>query len=56
MEFELKLQSGKWVVWQGKTWEEAARRYVDCFPDAVVIAWREYPRHGVFLGIAPIVE
>lgn len=48
MTFELKLSTGKWVVWEGKDWEDAAHRYVDTFRDATVIAWRHYPRHGLF--------
>ncbi len=49
MEFELKLQSGKVVVWEGANAEEAAVRYVDMHPAEVVVAWRGYPRHGVFI-------
>ncbi len=48
MEFELKLQSGKTVVWEGKDWEDAARRYVGMHATEAVVAWRHYPRFGVF--------
>ena len=48
-EYELKLKSSKVVVWEGKTPEDAARRYVDCHRDQVVVATRPYPRHGLFL-------
>ena len=48
MEYELKLSNGKTVVWEGKDGINAAERYVDCFRDATVIAWRDYPRHGIF--------
>ena len=56
MEFELKLQSGKVVVWEGLTGEDAAVRYVDAHRAEVVVAWRPYPRHGVFIWAGkPIV-
>lgn len=50
MEYELKLQSGKVAVWTGKTPEDAARRYVDAMrpQKETVVAWRNYPRFGVF--------
>ena len=43
MEYELKLQTGKVVTWEGRSEEDAARRYVDTFRDAVVIATRPIP-------------
>ena len=46
--FELKLATGKVVEWAGEGGEDAARRYVDCHRDAVVVAWRE-PRFGLFV-------
>ncbi len=39
-EFELKLATGKVVVWPGKGAVNAAHRYVDCHTDAEVVAWR----------------
>ncbi|KKN74840.1 hypothetical protein LCGC14_0385890 [marine sediment metagenome] len=47
-EYELKLQGGKVATWPGGNGEDAARRYVDCFRDAVVVAWRT-PRFGVHI-------
>lgn len=48
MTFELKLSGGKVVVWEGKSGEDAAHRYVDMHRDATVIAWRHHNRTGVF--------
>lgn len=39
-EFELKLATGKVVVWPGKNGVNAAHRYVDCHDGATVVAWR----------------
>ena len=49
MQFELKLADGRRVVGEGRDGEDAARRYVDAHRDAVVVAFRNYPRHGVFM-------
>jgi len=49
-EYELKLASGKVVIWHGKDGINAAERYVDCKRGETVIAWRNYPRYGVFIG------
>lgn len=49
MQYELKLASGRAVVWEGATPEEAARRYVSQHPDSTVLATRPYPRYGVFV-------
>lgn len=46
-EYELKLASGKVVKWVGRGGVDAAERYVDCFQDAAVVAWRSIP-YGVF--------
>ena len=54
--YELKLASGKTVVWSGKDGVNAAERYVDCNRGEIVIAWRDYPRYGIFLGIRNIIE
>ena len=51
-EFDLKLRNGKWVTWLGKDGMDAARRYVDCFRSAVVVAWREHC-YGLFIGYTP---
>jgi len=53
-EFELKLASGKVVVWSGKDGINAAERYVDC-NGGTVIAWRDYPKYGVFVGTGNII-
>ena len=47
--FELLLGGGAVVRWEGVTGEDAARRYVDCYRSAVVVAWREIV-HGLFIG------
>jgi hypothetical protein len=48
MRFELKLSTGQVVEWEGSDGVNAAERYVDAHRDAVVIAWREANRHGIF--------
>jgi len=53
--YDLKLASGKVVQWEGKTGDDAARRYVDTFRDETVIAWR-IPPHGLSIGLRPIVS
>ena len=55
-QYELKLASGKTVIFEGETPQDAARRFVDLFRDETVIAWRNYPRHGLIIGTKPIVE
>jgi hypothetical protein len=47
--FELKLATGKIARWPGRDGPDAARRYVDCHRDAVVVAWRPADRHGLFV-------
>lgn len=47
--FELKLGTGKFVTWNGKDGEDAARRYVDCHEDSSVVAWR-YPKVELVIG------
>jgi hypothetical protein len=54
-EYQLKLASGQVVTWQGKSGEDAARRYVDIHRDAAVIGWR-VPPHGLAFGLKPIAE
>ena len=39
--FELLLDDNSQDVWSGRDGEDAARRYVDCHRDAVVVAYRE---------------
>jgi hypothetical protein len=55
VEFELKLQTGREVKWEGDNGEAASRDYVDSHPDQVVVAWR-WPRGGIYLGIRDIIE
>lgn len=49
--YELKLAGGGSAEWTGVSGEDAARRYVDMFRDAAVIAFRlTYEEtHGVFV-------
>ena len=48
MNYELKLKDGKVVTWEGDNGEHAARRYVDCYQDSVVVATRPVPV-GLFI-------
>ena len=41
--YELRLRGGKTVEWDGADGEDAARRYVDCYKTAVVVAFRQAP-------------
>lgn len=45
--FELLLDDNSQDVWSGRDGEDAARRYVDCHRDAVVVAYREAPGTGL---------
>lgn len=47
--YELKLNTGKVVEWDGTDELNAAERYVDCHRDAAVIATRPADRHGIFV-------
>lgn len=49
-EWELKLAGGRTVIWNGTSGEDAAQRYAASHPTAVVIATRNYPRTGLFVG------
>ena len=49
-QFELMLEGGKRVIWEGKNWQDAIARYLDCHPNQTVIAWRITPQHGIFVG------
>ena len=55
-QYELRLASGKTVVWDGRTALEAAQRYVDAHPGQVVLSWREADRHGFFPFAGRIVQ
>ncbi len=46
--YELKLHNGSVVTWTGKDGEDAARRYVDTFRKAQVIATRPAEMWGIF--------
>ena len=50
--YDLKLDDGSTASWTGTDGENAARRYVDCFRDATVIATRlaYSEQFGVFTG------
>jgi len=49
-QFELRLSNGKTVIWDGKNGVDAAMRYVSAHNEKhlSVIAWRSYPRKGLF--------
>jgi hypothetical protein len=47
-QYELRLASGKTVVWDGKDGNDAAQRYVAAHPDQAVVAHREAERRGFF--------
>lgn len=53
--FDLKLQDGRVVTWNGSDGEDASMRYAESNREATVIAWR-WPRHGLFIGANPIIE
>lgn len=55
-EFEIRTQSGKRIVWEGKDGLEACHRYADAHPGETVIAWRSWPRHGLFIGMREVIE
>ena len=55
-QYELKLLNGRIVVWEGKDETDAIERYVDSHRDETVIAIRNYPRHGVFVGSKKIID
>lgn len=44
--FDLRLSTGRVVVWEGASGEDAARAYVASH-GATVVAWRHANRHGV---------
>lgn len=47
--YELKLSTGKTVIWEGENGEDACKYYAETHPGSIVVAWRDYPQHGVFL-------
>jgi hypothetical protein len=47
-EYELKTSKGR-VVWAGADGPTACKRWEAEHPGEYVIAWRNYPRVGVFL-------
>lgn len=52
-EYELKLATGKTVIWEGRDGgTAAAQNYADSHPGSAVIAWRDYPRHGFFPSVS----
>jgi len=54
--FELKLSTGKWVIWSGKDGIDACWNYAYAHPGVAVVAWRNYPQHGFFPYMLPIVQ
>ena len=52
-EYELKLATGKTVIWESRDGGvAAAQSYANSHPGAVVLAWRDYPRHGFFPSVS----
>lgn len=49
--YELKLDGGRRIVWDGADGPDACKRYADAHPGAVVVAWRSTSRHGIFGGL-----
>lgn len=64
MQYELKLSDGTTVVWEGTDaanaiarFQDHARSCGDKYIGVSIVAWRTYPRVGVFVGGAgQIVE
>ena len=54
-DFDLKLSTGAWVRWTGASGPDAAQRYADAHPGAVVVAWR-WPRYEIKVGMINIVN
>lgn len=54
--FEVMTADRKLHVWEGKDGLDACQRFTDAHRDAVVIAWRHYPRVGLFIGMREIIE
>ena len=48
--FELKLEDGKVIKWEGRDGLDACHRYADSHPGIAVIAWR-YPRYELRIGM-----
>jgi len=48
-EFELRLANGRTVSWIGTDGVDAARRYANAHPGAIVIAWR-HPKNEIRIG------
>lgn len=54
--FELRLQGGAVVHWNGQSGEDAAQAYVTEHPGARVVAWRT-PQHPVtVLGRGIVID
>jgi len=54
-DFDLKLASSAWVRWTGTSGPDAAQRYADAHPGAVVVAWR-WPVTEMRIGMINIVN
>lgn len=55
-QFEVKLADGSRHVWEGRDGLDACHRFADAHPGVTVVAWRAYPRTGLFIGTREIVE
>ena len=55
-QFELKLNNGKTIIWDGTNGIDAVNRYL-LSHNETIIAWRDYPRTGLFLvNVSNIIE
>lgn len=49
-QYELKIVGKKEsVIWEGTSGLDACKYYAETHPGETVIAWRNYPQHGVFV-------
>lgn len=53
--YQLRLSDGATVEWEGVDGEDAARRYVDAHRTAVVVAYRDADRYGIFPGLPGVI-
>jgi len=54
--YDIGLAGGKTVQWDGETGVDACQRYAEAHPGETPYRWREAERHGLHIGVLPIVE